>query len=580
MAAPERKMRNAMLLLLVIAIFWFSETHSGLPYWHNLILAADKRSKANLEKEVENLADEKNVKLADLMQDESANQPKLRGASKEKKKDDAGTVRNVDDSLCADEHAHCKIWAEQGDCDDNPGYMLVSCKKSCGACDIKDGWNEFESPGSAVIGKAKPPEIDSEVRPEELKAPEPVPEDIKETAEEPDKKHQPEEDGLLSSTTTETAPQYSGIIRDCEGENCEHARAAAGGENEGKVLVESDEEELIQKTKAIYSSEEEKKAYEEIKDFREQKEEHKRCTHHLDLPFQCDDTVDASKSTHIPLFFMHGMEESACQAMYLFETMQQLGLTGYACSIHLYEKEDSITISVMEQANQVADFIRHYAKDMNEYQLLCHSTGALICRAVLQIMDDHRVSTAVLVGGPLQGVFGYMENNPIALLTLRIGHNLLNSEFVQEHFSVANILHDPEEHKEYEESNLCIPVLDGFQKKDETGGEHDLRVKKYKKNFQRIKKLILLASPAEEILVPWQSAHFGFYEPGHAKDPLIVSFNQLKVDETLGLSEMQDDGRLDLYEIDDVKSRDWFYSDLVIKSSIIPALEYTEVHHR
>merc|ERR1719193_2310288 len=183
-------------------------------------------------------------------------------------------------------------------------------------------------------------------------------------------------------------------------------------------------------------------------------------------------------------------------------------------------------------------------------------------------MDDHRVSNALLIGGPLQGVFGYMENNPLALLTLRIGHNLLHSEFVQNHFSVANILHDPENHKEYEESNLCIPILDGFPKQDENEKELEERVKRYRDNFHRIKKLTLLASPGEDILVPWQSAFFSFYEPGHPKDSLIVSYSELKVGETLGLSEMQDKGQLHLVSVDGVKSRDWFYSDFVIRSNI------------
>lgn len=33
----------------------------------------------------------------------------------------------------ADEHPSCSGWANMGECDKNPGYMLVSCKKSCQA---------------------------------------------------------------------------------------------------------------------------------------------------------------------------------------------------------------------------------------------------------------------------------------------------------------------------------------------------------------------------------------------------------------------------------------------------------------
>ena len=35
---------------------------------------------------------------------------------------------------CNDEEADCSKWAEVGECQKNPTYMLKSCKKSCKAC--------------------------------------------------------------------------------------------------------------------------------------------------------------------------------------------------------------------------------------------------------------------------------------------------------------------------------------------------------------------------------------------------------------------------------------------------------------
>jgi len=36
---------------------------------------------------------------------------------------------------CVDNNDQCKEWSFFGECDKNPGYMLVSCKKSCKVCD-------------------------------------------------------------------------------------------------------------------------------------------------------------------------------------------------------------------------------------------------------------------------------------------------------------------------------------------------------------------------------------------------------------------------------------------------------------
>lgn len=40
-----------------------------------------------------------------------------------------------------DQHEHCEFWAESGECDRNPGYMLSNCAKSCNvlaAATLKD----------------------------------------------------------------------------------------------------------------------------------------------------------------------------------------------------------------------------------------------------------------------------------------------------------------------------------------------------------------------------------------------------------------------------------------------------------
>ena len=35
---------------------------------------------------------------------------------------------------CVDTHTECENWANHGECQANPHYMQVSCRKSCGEC--------------------------------------------------------------------------------------------------------------------------------------------------------------------------------------------------------------------------------------------------------------------------------------------------------------------------------------------------------------------------------------------------------------------------------------------------------------
>lgn len=41
-------------------------------------------------------------------------------------------TNNVEE--CADDHEKCEEWAETGECEANPLYMLSSCKMSCMIC--------------------------------------------------------------------------------------------------------------------------------------------------------------------------------------------------------------------------------------------------------------------------------------------------------------------------------------------------------------------------------------------------------------------------------------------------------------
>jgi hypothetical protein len=47
---------------------------------------------------------------------------------------EAGAAAQKIDPTCVDEHENCAYWAKSGECDNNEGFMKVSCKASCGVC--------------------------------------------------------------------------------------------------------------------------------------------------------------------------------------------------------------------------------------------------------------------------------------------------------------------------------------------------------------------------------------------------------------------------------------------------------------
>eukprot|EP00397_Hematodinium_sp_SG-2012_P040201 GEMP01044010.1.p1 GENE.GEMP01044010.1~~GEMP01044010.1.p1 ORF type:complete len:282 (+),score=58.85 GEMP01044010.1:393-1238(+) len=268
---------------------------------------------------------------------------------------------------------------------------------------------------------------------------------------------------------------------------------------------------------------------------------------------------------------MHGLNDDRDQARVLFRLMEQddRNVT-YACSIPLFEGLSSVTTSLPSQVSAIILFIRaKSAKFPGNYQLVCHSMGALSCRAVLQEMDDHRVERAILIAGPLEGI--YSDEYPTVS---KIIHTLAYQSIFQNHVSVANLWRDPAQHENYITSNAFIPVLDGHRMANESEQTHATRVTRYRNNVKKAKKIFLLASPADEVVTPWQTSHFGFYAHGDASEEnaKVESYEKQVTKEALGLDDMVMRGAMSMITVPDISHTWWCYRENVVRAHVLPRL--------
>merc|ERR1739844_8739 len=62
-----------------------------------------------------------------------------------------------EDVPCVDNSKHCPVWSKTGECEKNPDYMLVNCRKSCKVCTVDGNWNFWGSWSScdALSGKRR-----------------------------------------------------------------------------------------------------------------------------------------------------------------------------------------------------------------------------------------------------------------------------------------------------------------------------------------------------------------------------------------------------------------------------------------
>lgn len=243
------------------------------------------------------------------------------------------------------------------------------------------------------------------------------------------------------------------------------------------------------------------------------------------------------------------------------------------------------------QADLVMAAIRRKVLEKSElyqkgYALICHSQGALLCRAVVELMDDHNVHTLISLSGPQLGVFGI----PVG----RIQHFYpetrdLVFEFAytppfQDFLAEANFWHDPRPGEwplyspraRYLAGNNFLPVVNNDPDWGTQGPGRPKAIieegERYKANFLRLQRAVFTSSPADEQIIPADSAIWGFYGDSVKDGTVPLQKQKIWVDDWLGLRVLHETGRLQLISAPGVRHMDWVNNKVVFDKFIAPYL--------
>lgn len=250
--------------------------------------------------------------------------------------------------------------------------------------------------------------------------------------------------------------------------------------------------------------------------------------------------------------------------------------------IPLFEKGDSWT-SLLRQVPDIAKYIRrtmHQHPDdfKGGYDLLCHSQGAVICRAVVQYMDDHEVHTLISMAGPQMGAWGdhfSSQANVNHMVDISLKADLtpmFYSPMLQRSNSVANLWNDPLRQKDYVEHNEFMAVYNGLTP-DAKGNA------RRKKNFVRLSKAVFFVGDFgnqhhwDGSIEPWQTGIFGYYKNGSTTEFVTMSQTEVYLKDTFGLRTLDEQGKLVLSSPLQVKHDFWINNENVFMQHVLPQLQ-------
>jgi palmitoyl-protein thioesterase len=217
------------------------------------------------------------------------------------------------------------------------------------------------------------------------------------------------------------------------------------------------------------------------------------------------------------------------------------------------------------------------------YDLVCHSQGAVICRALIQ-ETDHHVSSFISLAGPQMGVFGdgWISFFPPGLKNLTISNawEFAYADWAQATLSPANLWHDPHHQLLFVEKDLFMRTLQGADVRDIVG------IARRKRNFLKLNKASFLVGNVSSIVKrhngeeiwttfdkgidPWFSGIFSFYND---EKQIISMFDQeIFKKDTFGLKTLFETNRLVTLAVSGVWHDDWIYNEHIIGKYVIPQL--------
>ncbi|KAG7392722.1 holo-[acyl-carrier-protein] synthase [Phytophthora boehmeriae] len=299
----------------------------------------------------------------------------------------------------------------------------------------------------------------------------------------------------------------------------------------------------------------------------------------------------------LPIIFFHGLTGSSADGDNIAANITAEGRAFAALSF--CEKEcslKSLNFQLPAAIAAVRDVVTTDDRFKDGYIFMGHSMGALLARAVIETMDDHKVHTFVSLAGALNGIYyGPQDADRVPVQLLAQGSGAaalpptvfnfsdysvdeyrgkmqydwarkLTDPEVQAAYSWANLARFPV-HEVWVDTNQFIPLFNNVNKCASTDSDCEAEKSRRKRNFLKITEAHLFASPQDGVATPWQIGHFGQYDEVETLEEIESKFEDLSIlkvhdtmefkEDTFGLRTLENRGGLFLYTAPNVSHPCW-----------------------
>ncbi|XP_056632021.1 lysosomal thioesterase PPT2 homolog [Diorhabda sublineata] len=216
------------------------------------------------------------------------------------------------------------------------------------------------------------------------------------------------------------------------------------------------------------------------------------------------------------------------------------------------------------QVKQVSQIITNITTNHSEgVNFLGYSQGALLGRTILQANPNHTIHRYISLSGPQGGQYGtQFLHLYFPGLALETAFELFYSR-VGQHTSVGNYWNDPYHQKLFYDYSQYLPYVNNEIRSN--------RSDEFKAALLKLDKLVLIGGPQDNVITPWQSSQFGYYN----ENGTVVKFEDTvtyKLD-TIGLKTLYQKKKLILVTVPGVDHFMWHTNVTICDNYILPYLD-------
>lgn len=260
-----------------------------------------------------------------------------------------------------------------------------------------------------------------------------------------------------------------------------------------------------------------------------------------------------------PVIIVHGLFDGPKEFQSLVDFITKVHPGTEVKAISLYDNLDSLK-PMWRQVQGFTKAVESISQGAPDgVHLLCFSQGGLICRALLSTSPDHNVHTFISLSSPQAGQYGdtdylkWIFPHYIKKTVFRVCYNRFGLRV-----SICDYWNDPHHRSRYLKFNSFLAMINGERPNN--------KMKAWRENFLRIKKLVLIGGPDDGVIMPWQSSHFGFYDNN---ENIVEMRNQeFYKNDTFGLKTLDARGGVSMCVHSGVKHIHWHSNFTVFRSCI------------